>query len=549
MPAPPSTGSRKRLTMRTTIDPLTLFRAGFNSFDALSWTRHKGMVGDKGQPLEFDRDHRFLADVLMDDSPEIIIAKAAQMGFTTIFLLKGIYHNILHCRDVLYSTTRDETASAVVRTKLDPIASLNHLGGGTETHGSVHLKKFGKGYFHIVSSKSESASLTVSCDIVMNDEYDRSDTLRLSEFESRLQHSSFKRVWRFGNPDRPAAPGANNILSLLETSDSKYWFVHCPCEGGEYRGWQYLSWPESFCPERQVYQCKHCHAAITDQQRRDGMWVKKYSGPGRGSGYWAPLFIAPWVSAKDVITLERRMREEKANPAYCPIFVFATGYAPKDDSISELTVRTAFIKGHPTTFPVAMGIDQGGEHYCVVGGTDGVHNIFRLQSFDAIERYLDDHPMKSVVIDALPQVEAAMKLTQRYPGIVRVAFYPNEPRTPANLDVIRWHGDAPRVDISRTRHIDNCVTALRKREAPVYSTGIEDKLEEFVRHFTTMYATLETDPKGNVTRRWISQSADHFAHAYGYFRVALERARNTMTPGFSKWREGEPSREDAHGRD
>ena len=484
------------------------------------------MVTETGVPMEFDRDHCFLIDVLRDQSPEIILAKAAQLGFSITFFLKGVFHCFRDRYNIHYSTTIDTVAGDMVHQKFDPITRANPIlrqlvKDADSGDGSVHQKRFGAGFFTIFGSNSKSAPISLSADILMHDEWDRSNMRVLSEFRSRLEASSFKRVWRFGNPELPATPTGSNIMTQFERdSDAKHWFVECPACGK----WQFIDWPESFCFERKVYQCLYCRAEITDEARRDGMWVRKYDDPSRASGYWAPLWVKPSASAKHVIEAERRYREDLNNPSAFWIFVAAKGYAPKEDAIPESVVRNAFQAGHPRGHAAAMGIDPGeARHYCMTGDRDGVHDWFSLPSFEEIANYIRANKLASVVIDGEYKTQDCVELHRKFPNIVKLAYYPTKDHSAGNIDVVRWDPKSPQVLISRTRAIDAALYSLQHRSLPVFVGAQMDNTLELIKHFGALYAVKEIDDQGNIRRRWVRNAPDHYAHCYVYLRAALER--------------------------
>src|SRR5690606_2568538 len=139
---------------------------------------------------------------------------------------------------------------------------------------------------------TEKAAMMFPSDWNLYDEVDSSKQEIIEQYATRLQHSKFKWEHYFSHPSTENV-GVNRPFNK---SDQKHWFLKC----GKCSKRQYLSWPESVCQDRQIYQCKYCKKELTDEERRVGEWVKKFRGKDI-SGYQINLLMTVWTPAKDII--------------------------------------------------------------------------------------------------------------------------------------------------------------------------------------------------------------------------------------------------------
>ena len=225
-------------------------------------------------------------------SPYLCCLKAAQIGFSTLAVLKQLWVAYRKGLETIYCLPTMDDVKAFVSAKVNRMIGLNPiLQEYVRDRDTIEQKTVGGNVIYYRGTMTEREALMIPADLLIVDEEDRANQLILGQYESRLQHSKYQWQWHFSNPSAPSA----GVDKYWQISDQKHWFITCP----ECQEEQYLSWPESVSEERGLFVCKYCDGEITDDARRYGRWVEKYERDKdrKYSGYWIPLLICPWVTA------------------------------------------------------------------------------------------------------------------------------------------------------------------------------------------------------------------------------------------------------------
>ena len=311
----------------------------------MAWLQEYGLKTEKGYPLDF-KDHLFLFEPYRDESPFQVTYKAAQIGYTTMAIFKTIYVAKKRGLEIIYTFPTESDVTTFVNGKVNRIIRQNSiLQEYTKDKDRVEQKQMGDSMIYYRGTFTSRAALSVTADLLVHDEIDFSDQQVIEEYESRLQHSKYKWKWVFGHPSSEGV----GVSRYWQKSDQKHWFVKCKC-GKE----QYLDFPDSICLERKIYQCKYCRKEITNDQRKSGRWIKKYKDK-EWSGYWIPLLIAPWITAKEILEYKKDKGDEYFwNRVLGLPFVGSGNKVTQDDILGNLN------SGHNSQGGrVVIGVDTG----------------------------------------------------------------------------------------------------------------------------------------------------------------------------------------------
>lgn len=156
-----------------------------------------------GKPLDFTSIHYFQRQILDDTARINNVVKPAQIGITTVtiaFMLAALAtQRRMH---VIYALPSASDAQKMSTTKINPLiyASPEVLRLVNAEVNSNELKQIGENFLYIRGTKSETAALSVSADILVLDELDRCDPDTVKQFRSRLQASPHKIVRQFSTP-------------------------------------------------------------------------------------------------------------------------------------------------------------------------------------------------------------------------------------------------------------------------------------------------------------------------------------------------------------
>lgn len=485
--------------------------ASLKWIDPLTFIKDNDIRNENGSPIEFT-DHYFLVDPYLDRSPLQAIIKCSQIGWSTLAVNKAIWLAKHESANVIYTLPSKSAVKDFVTPKVDPIIKHNEayksLVGSTE---SVALKSIGDRFIYFRGSWEESAAISISAHVLINDEVDRSNQKVLRTYKTRLDDAKRERpdlgfIWQFSNPSIPGF----GVDEAWQNSDQKHWFVKCSHCGYEW----YLKWPESINMETQQYICTQCHGVLSDNDRRYGRWVAKHSGRNI-SGYWISQLMAPWIPASKII------EDSKGDQQVFYNFTLGLPYISADQNVSRKTITDLISPDTNSMSNVAMGVDNGVVKTVVIGNINGIFKIYETESWEEIENDIRRYKA-TCVIDANPYPATPIKLAQKYPGNVFIHYFVQNKK---DTNIITWgEGDKQRVvESDRTKIIDMLVAEFVSKDI-IFNLRL-DQLEQYIYDWTQLYRTTRTSAQGIVVPVWetIEGRRDHYAFASIYWRIALEK--------------------------
>lgn len=483
-----------------------------DAISPLAFIHNNHIVNENGSPLEF-RDHKFLIEPIADMTPEQVIMKPSQVGWTVcVGIVKSLWLARYLKANIIYTMPSRTAIKDFVSPKVDPIIAQNLIFqswlGKTD---SAALKAVGDRFIYFRGSWEESAAISISADALINDEVDRSNQKVLATYRTRLDASARERpelgfVWQWSNPSIPGF----GVHEQWELSDQKHWFVKCPHCNYEY----YMKFPDNINFKREIYICAKCKKHLSDEARRNGRWVVKHKGR-EISGYWLSQLIVPWIPASEII------KKSKKDPSIFYNFCLGLPYLSKDQSVSRQTITGCIRQTINPRTGVVIGIDNGITKTVVLGNVHGIFKIYETKSWEDIEEDLVKYSA-TAICDLNPYPNTPRKLVAKYPGRFFTCTFNDAQR---DLKVIKWGKKDRRgtVLVDRTKMIDLLVAELIQKEVS-FNLTLTD-LEQYIYDWCQLYRIIETSPKGIQRAVWktIENKRDHFAFATLYWRVALEK--------------------------
>ena len=476
----------------------------------IAWIHEHGIKNEAGNPIDF-RDHLFLYDIYRDTSPKLVCYKAAQIGFTTMALLKSMWLAKMKGMDIIYTMPTADDIKTIVGGKSNRLITQNLiLQEYVKDKDSIEQKQVGDNVIYFRGTWTDRAALSVSSDLNIHDEEDRSKQSVVQQYGSRLQHSKYKYEWHFSNP----SVEGNGVSRYWGRSDQKHWFICCVGCSHE----QFLNWPESIDTTRRCFVCKSCGKELTREERRVGRWVSKYKNR-EYSGYWISLLMAPWITAEEIIKYY-----ETKSAEYFSNFVLGLPYVGEGNQVTPDIIYRNCTPDINNQERVVIGCDSGLKKHYVLGNKDGIFYAGIAHDWKEIEEILAKYKRSVAVIDALPDLTEPRKLREKYPGRVFLCHYAQDRKT---FQIIRWGkaDEAGNVTVDRNRMMQIVIDDFANKKIPLQ--GTQDDWEEFQSHFATLYKITELDTLGVPKARWeTSNGLDHFCHASLYWRVGMDRFRN-----------------------
>jgi phage terminase large subunit GpA-like protein len=105
--------------------------------------------------------------------------------------------------NIIYTLPTQNATKDFVIPKVNMLITRNPAVQALITQDAIQLKKVGERFIYYRGTKSKTAAISTSADLLVMDEYDRSDQSVLNVHDSRLQASEYAWRWRFSNPSVP----------------------------------------------------------------------------------------------------------------------------------------------------------------------------------------------------------------------------------------------------------------------------------------------------------------------------------------------------------
>lgn len=440
-----------------------------------AWAVHLGLkVGGK----QFTTKRReFIVPVMRDNSREIVVKKAAQMGFTIGMIIKSLHSVTEKNLHGLYLMPYKNGAISFVQGRIDPIISSNE-GLNEKFHRVQNFlhKQTNEGVnFYIRGTNVETDLREIPVDFEIWDERDKFVERNLTEAMARMDGA--ENGGRLIQLSTPTAPGHGvDSDDNWGSSDQRMWEVPCP----HCNHFQIFSMEENVQLGRSfrdsILECSHCHKEIVDNERRNanerGRWVPQHLD-GEKVGYHISQFNSPTKPFWKVI----KGYFDGQSDAFALRGFYNNGlglpYAGQGDKFTEEILDDAIVRGHRLRTipqgPIYIGVDVGNTLHlkasCLGRGGKKLMWDARIftggpKAWDDLDKYLAGLHNFNAVIDANPEKTKALELANKYPGKVWLGWERDRPNQ-AELAVFTpervKRGQHGEVVIDRTMAFDQLI--------------------------------------------------------------------------------------------
>jgi hypothetical protein len=473
---------------------------------------HYGIKNEQGLPLEF-KDRRFLIEIYKDLSPLQVVMKAPQIGLTTLMTIKSLWVAYYLHKDIIYTLPTQSDVQGMAAGSINRIVAQNPIfNEWVKDHDSVESKRVGTQTIHYRGTWTGKQAMMVPSQLNIHDEVDASKSDIIEQYETRLQSTANGWRWYFSHPSLPDY----GVDKFWQISDQKHWFITCPtCEEA-----QYLSWPDSIDKDRRCYQCKSCKAELSDDTRRNGVWVAKYKDR-QFSGYWVSQLMCPWITADKILTdfVEK-------TPDYFYNYVLGLPYSGGDAKITQQHLFQNLTNEQDvpeTNERVVLGIDTGKKLDFVLGNTRlGLFHHGDAEGYAVLDGFMRRWSSCIAVIDAGGDFIGAQEFFQRWPGRVFKA-YAGEDRK--NNELFRWGTEEEQgqviYDLNRTWQL----VADEFREHRIPLQGTENDWWEYWLDWKNMSRIKVVDDKTGMFKgiKWVRNGRNHRASATLFWRIGMSK--------------------------
>jgi hypothetical protein len=411
----------------------------------------------------------------------------------------------------IYTMPSDSDVEEFSKTKTDPVFRANRAIRERISLDNTFLKQVGDRFIHFKGTRSKTAPISTSADVLIHDEKDRSDLKIVESYQSRITgEGSLRWTWNVSNPSQNRV----GIDLDWDESDKKEWFVKCP----RCRRNQTLIWEKNVDEMARIYVCADCGAPISARDIMLGHWEP--TSRGRVSGYHISQMMATWLSPGDLI--ESR---EKRGVEYFRNFVLGEPWSPGEVSDFSRTILDSWTQEPLDSGRLFLGVDVGRRKHWVLGNASGIFRIGKTERREEIEEILRKYD-PIAVMDSGPERTWAEEFRKKFLKLF-ICFYHKDTE---QQRLVTWGGlGAAKTEkefnklgyvwIDRNRLIDDLVYNMQRGEVLFHL--MREDLEEYIEHWQTMRRTEKVDAVGRKRYSWDSTSGvNHYASATWFYWVA-----------------------------
>lgn len=508
------------------------------SMDLLEWTRTFRPFLAPG--IRFDlEDHLYLEAIYKDNSREIAVKKASQMGLSEWAVSRAFWTCDRRNGNVFYVMPSDTDVYDFSQMRFNPALEASpHLASlvadaeaGRRKTDRVKMKRV-KDRFIVfrggnIQTDGKARQLkSVPADLAIRDEVDEMSEAVKEIVQKRLGHSPLKEMIGISTPTFTGF----GIDHEFDLSDQKYWFIRCPhCNTPQTPTIANLVIEEDDLgrprkwyggPGEAWLGCVKCGRELDRLAR--GEWIAKY--PDRPvSGYQLTRLISAQTDPLDIVTALQTTNETKRREIYnqdLGLAYTAAGTQITDQDIDACRRDYAHGPG-PAGAKVYAGIDVGKTlHVVIRAAADGDGNRRQLYAgevlhFRDIKALFMAYHVTNAVIDANPETRKARDLQRELPaGTFWLCYYQGEVK---RKDPTVWNYEEGRVNADRTRILDH-VYGLFYAQKNTLPANIRST-PSYYDHIKASIRTTNQTKRGPVTV-YVNSKPDHYAHAEAYCYIA-----------------------------
>lgn len=490
-------------------------------------------------------NHEYQKDIIDDEAPNVYVNKAAQTGLSEIFArwaLAGV------CTQEDFTTIWTFPSSSdsemFCKARLDPVISSSSAiqRALSSTVNSMDLKQFNRNSFlYIRGTKSDTGGLSVPADLLIHDEFDKSDMDNISTYVSRLQHKPTKKRRIFSTPTQRKY----GIDLACETAKRKRQVWKCSCCNHTWLpsfeldikipGWDKpkkeinkqnlkdIRWSEA------VLLCPNCGRAPSPDLKYREWVIENTQDNYVDIGYYVSPFCAPAIiSAPYLVNAigEYKKWSEFQNQAL--------GLTAEDseETLTETDVRSSLMNADLGDSSIHyMGADMGlmchiaigrhapsGELIVVHRERVGYAN-FKARRLELIRKF----KVATSVHDMFPYTDIINEITMFDPnayGAVYTEKASTEAFTIREQEEEEEEGklNVRAVTINRNVAFDELMAEFKAGRIVVKA---QEDDELFVLHLQDMKRVQMFDKHGGIVYKWKKTNGnDHYHHAMLYLKTA-----------------------------
>jgi hypothetical protein len=490
-----------------------------------------------GRPFSL-ADHEYQHDMLSEDAPRQVWLKGAQVGVTSITMLKTL-HGLISSRypqGALYLFPSRLDVQDFSRGRFNPLINDNeHLSKYVQDTDAQTIKRIGRAMLYMRGARatqrirglkrSSTALKSIPVDRVVFDERDEMADDMVDLSLERMSHSEIKEEMYLSTPTIPDF----GVDRLFQESDQRHWFIKCKKCGGE--TCLELEFPDCLeeCTDgRAIRLCQRCRDA--EIHPRDGHWTALY--PDRGDdmvGWRISQLNSIYVEPAKILKLFLDPPNGNISEIYNSKLAQAHIAAENRLTVGEVLSLCDSTRSMATedSGPCYLGADVGSLIHCVIGKKNwhGKPEIIHIASFpdwNHLDSLMKRFNVSRAVIDALPETRLAREFARRHKGKVYCCFYNQNQK-----GAYGWNERELTVTANRTEALDASHNEIN--QGLITLPAESDTVRGFAIQLANVARVLQTDPETGSSRYvYIQTGPDHFRHAQSYEAMARQDPGNKI---------------------
>jgi len=491
-------------------------------------------------------DHEYQRVILSDGAKEVVVRKCSQVGLSEISARMALaLCAVTRGYTVAYTLPTAGFASTFMKTRIDPVIQgspylKDMLSGEID---NTEVKKLGDSFLYLRGAQSSNAPISVPCDHLVHDEVDFSDPEVLSQYQSRLTHSKYKRKTKLSTPTLPDRgidydfQRSTRRFNLVKCNHCTHWFmpdyfqhVKIPGFTGDLRGVTKANLHTTNYKDAYV-ECPKCGKKPSLQPKYREWVVENPLDTFLAHGYQVTPFDAP-----NIITPGYLVEASTQYKRYVDFINFGLGL-PTMDMESTLTQDEldACITGDLEELggSYVMGVDMGMICHAVVAkvrtdSTIRIVHVERVPVSNIRTRYSElkmTWKPRITVMDAYPYTETVMALQVEDSRLYGSVYTKQKGLNLFKVvdrekDADEGHTDLRQVNVNRDRAFDSLMDFIR---AGGLSKRPCDLDGEWKAQLSDMRRIKDWDTQAQeVTFKWVKseEGNDHFHHSTLYAYIA-----------------------------
>lgn len=513
----------------------------FTAKDIPEWlTEHTFL---EGLPFSF-KNHEYQEKIARDDSVEKVIKKCSQVGISELSLRESLaLVNIIPGFVIAYTLPTAGFASTFSKTRVDPvIQSSRYLSDALDKRvDNSEVKRFSDSYIYFKGCSSSNAPISIPCSMLVHDEVDFSSEEVMSQYESRLTHSKWKRKTRLSTPTLPDFgidmhfKASRRHFNFVKCNHCNHQFVpdyyrdvHIPGYFGSLADIRKhtltaIRWKEA------AMHCPKCHG-VPSLQPEHREWVVENTDENYvAAGYQVSPFDAPnIVSTPELV-------KTSTNYARQQDFVnYALGQAMEDKqaTFTAEELNALFVDIDVAAHTYVIGLDLGMTCHLVVGAIPANGGLFVVHAekipVGELRARLPKISLQwntSVIVsDSQPYTESIISMQVNMTNLWGAVYTKSKSVEIFSVklqeeDEKKGRELVRQVNINRDKAFDSYMADVR---AGLVAFKNCEMKQEIINHHLDMKRMKVFDDSNEIMYTWKKSTVgeDHFHHAMCYLYIA-----------------------------